>query len=120
MNAKKFLEKYRKAWEKADAELAASLFTRDAVYQETPFCTPVVSRDAIRAYWHRARRNLKDVKFIFRQPLVQGNALVTEWTCSFTHASSGKRRELRGVLLARFKGEQARTIRQYWHQRQLA
>ena len=120
MNAKKFLERYRKAWEKADADLAASLFTRDAVYQETPFFHPVVSRDAIRAYWHRATRNQKDVKFVFRKPLVHSNALVVEWTGSFTHASSGKRRELSGVLLARFKGEQARGFRQYWHQHRLA
>jgi ketosteroid isomerase-like protein len=56
-DAKEFLKKYKKAWETRDADLAASLFTRDACYKENPFAEPVIGREAIDDYWAAATAN---------------------------------------------------------------
>ncbi|MFQ5817408.1 MAG: nuclear transport factor 2 family protein [Terriglobia bacterium] len=119
MNARKFLESYGRAWETRDAELAASLFTDEATYQEEAFAEPLVGRAAIRAYWQNATSTQKEINFVAGQPVVSGNLLIAEWSCRYTHVSTGKRRELRGVLLAEFAGEKVRAFREYWVRREL-
>jgi len=115
--AKKFLSSYKDAWEARNAELAANLFTRDAHYWETPFGEPIVGREDISAYWKKATERQDKIQFRVVNFLLSRYALVAEWTCSYTHRSTGERRELSGVLLADFYGKQVRTFREYWHRR---
>lgn len=117
--AKKFLAAYKEAWETRNPELAASLFTRDAHYWETPFTEPAVGREAICDYWKRATDTQKDIRFTVTAFHLVRYHLVAEWTCSYTHRPSGERRELAGALLADFYGGQVRTFREYWHRRVL-
>jgi len=42
-----WLQGYRRAWIERDADLAATLFTADAIYREQPFQEPFVGREAI-------------------------------------------------------------------------
>ncbi|MBI4462263.1 MAG: nuclear transport factor 2 family protein [Acidobacteria bacterium] len=118
MNARKFLDTYAKAWETRDAELAASLFCDHATYHEDPFGEPLVGREAIRTYWQNATSTQKDIDFLVREPVVRGNVLIAEWGCRYTHIPTGKRRDLRGVLIAEFKGERVEAFREYWHRRE--
>ena len=120
MDARNFLELYGKAWERRDADLAASLFADDATYQETPFAEPLLGRDAIRAYWENATCTQQGIDFLVREPIVRGNLLVAEWGCRYTHVPTGQRRELRGVLLAELAGETVHAFREYWHRRELS
>ena len=53
--AKAFLERYKKAWETRDADLAASLFTRDARYKENPFGEPITD-ELVKSYPELSRR----------------------------------------------------------------
>ncbi|MBI1940851.1 MAG: nuclear transport factor 2 family protein [Acidobacteria bacterium] len=115
--AKKFLATYREAWENRNAELAASLFTRDAHYWETPFGEPIVGREGIFAYWKAATDTQNDIHFSVRQFFQARYSLLAEWSCTYTHRPSGERRELAGMLLAEFYGKQVRTFREYWHRR---
>lgn len=117
--AEKFLAQYKEAWETRNAELAASLFTRDAHYWENPFGEPIVGRDAIGAYWKAATHAQEDIHFAAGQFLCVRYTLVAEWTCTYTRRPSGERRELAGILLADFYGDQVRTFREYWHRRVL-
>jgi len=115
--AKKFLAQYKEAWETRDADLAASLFTRDAHYWETPFGEAIVGREAIRAYWQAATDTQDDINFKVGNAFHHKYTLVAEWTCSYRHRRSGERRELAGMMLADFYGEQVRTFREYWVRR---
>jgi len=125
MDANRFLAQYKEAWETKNADLAALLFTRDAHYWESPFAEPIVGRDAIRAYWKGATDTQENIQFNVRDSFAVGHTLVAEWTASYTHrpsgspAAAGERRELSGVLLADFYGEEVRTFREYWHRRAL-
>ena len=44
-------ERYARAWEAADAEAAAALFTEDATYRADPFGDPYQGREGVRRYW---------------------------------------------------------------------
>lgn len=119
MDANKFLACYKEAWETRNPDLAANLFTRDAHYCENPFDKPIVGRDAIRCYWKGATEPQQDIHFTVRDSFAVGHTLVAEWTCTYTHRPSQERRELAGVLLADFYGENVRTFREFWHRRVL-
>ena len=119
MDAERFLSTYKRAWESRDADLAASLFTEDAEYWETPFGEPLRGREGVRRYWQAATSTQESIHFTAGKPLTVGSTLIAEWGCTYRHRPSGQRRELAGVLLAEFVGEAARVFREYWHRRVL-
>lgn len=119
MNPKRFLTTYARAWETRDPELAAGLFHEDATYHENPFNEPIRSRAGIRDYWQGATAAQKDIRVEMSEPMVLGSTVIAEWHTRYTHIPSGERRELRGILLAEFKGERVATFREYWQRRAL-
>lgn len=117
MDAKRFLTCYKEAWETRNPDRAALLFTRDAHYWESPFNEPIVGREAIRAYWKGATGTQEDIQFTVKESFSVGHTLLAEWSATYKHTPSGQQRELAGVLLADFYGEEVRTFREYWHRR---
>lgn len=117
--AQRFLAQYKEAWESRHADLAASLFTRDAHYWETPFGPPIVGREAIRSYWKAATEKQQDIHFSVRSSLHQKYTLVADWVCAYRSLPSGERRELAGMMFAEFYGDQVRTFRECWVRRTL-
>ena len=118
-DAGEFLEKYKKAWETRDADLAASLFTRDARYKENPFGEPIIGREAIHDYWAAATAEQQDIHFAVTNSLHAGYILIAEWTCAYRDHSSGRPRQLAGMFFADFYGNQVRAFREYWQSRAL-
>jgi hypothetical protein len=118
-DANEFLEKYKKAWETRDADLAASLFTRDARYKENPFGEPIIGREAIHDYWAAATAGQDDIRFAVTNSLHTGYVLIAEWSCAYRDRASGQRRELAGMFFADFYGNQVRAFREYWQSRGL-
>jgi len=118
-DASHFLEKYKKAWETRDADLAASLFTRDARYKENPFGEPIIGREAIHDYWAAATPGQEDIHFAVTNSLHAGYVLIAEWTCAYRDRSSGHPRQLAGMFFADFYGNQVRAFREYWQSRAL-
>lgn len=116
-DAKQFLEKYKKAWETRDADLAASLFTRDARYKENPFGEPIIGREAIHDYWAAATGGQEDIHFAVTNSLHTGYVLIAEWSC--VYRSSGQPRQLAGMFFADFYGNQVRAFREYYQSRAL-
>lgn len=114
------MDTYRRAWEKLDPELALTLFTDDATYQEDPFAEPMAGREAIRAYWQGAANTQRDVHFSWR-PLLSADALhAVEWEAQFTRTASGRRVELRGVMLLELRDGRIARFREFWHRREPA
>jgi len=116
-DARAFLAKYKKAWETRDADLAASLFTRDARYKENPFSEPIIGREAIHDYWAAATSQQEDIHFTVTNFLHTGYVLIAEWTCQYRDHTSGRPRELAGMFFADFYGNQVRAFREYWQSR---
>jgi ketosteroid isomerase-like protein len=119
MDANKWLQDYRRAWETRDADMAACLFTRDIHYQEKPFDEAIVGRDAVRSYWKNATDQQEDIHFTVKDSITVGHELIAHWGCTYRHKPSGEKRQLAGILLANFYGEEVRTFREYWHRRVL-
>jgi len=53
MTPQQWIERYRRAWETADADEVVALFTPDAWYWSSVFGEPYRGSDAIRRYWLR-------------------------------------------------------------------
>jgi SnoaL-like domain len=116
-DVKNFLAKYKEAWETQNADLAASLFTRDVHYRQDPFSDPIIGREAIHAYWAEATGKQEAIHFTFGNLIRSGYLLAAEWTCRFQDRASGEKRELAGMFFADFYGKQVRRFREYWHSR---
>ena len=101
--ARKWLDTYKKAWEKGDPDLAASLFHEDAVYRERRFTTPLNGREAIRKYWvNRVQDYQRDVMFDYQLWAVSGDTGYASWQAAFTWLPSNGRIELDGVFRLTF------------------
>ena len=113
------MEAYRRAWETRDADGAASLFTADATYQVTPFDQPLRGRSAIRKYWEQAVGGHRNVRFQWSPVLSVRNRHVVEWRAKFTRLESGRRVQLRGVMLIELRGKHISRFRECWHRKEL-
>jgi len=112
------METYRRAWETRDAALVMELFTEDATYQENPFSAPMVGHEAIARYWQEAIANQRDIRFHWHSISRTDKLYAVEWAAEFTRADSGKRIELRGVMLLELRGNRIFRFREYWHRRE--
>ena len=112
------METYRRAWETRDAALVLELFTEDATYQENPFSAPMVGHEAIGHYWQEVSANQRDIRFHWHAVSRAGSLHVVEWAAEFTRTDSGRRIELRGVMLIELRGERISRFREYWHRRE--
>src|SRR5262245_5027839 len=78
-----WLDRYRQAWETRDAEAAATLFTDDASYHETPFGEPARGKEGVRAYWRKVTEHQRDVGFSFEVLSVTANGGIARWRAEF-------------------------------------
>jgi len=105
---------YARAWETADEELIASLFTEDAEYRSSPFREPHRGPDEIRAYWRRGAGTQRQTRVVMGRPFVDGNRVVVEWWT--TMIDDGETVTLPGCLLLEFAADgRCRRLREYWN-----
>jgi len=43
--------------------------------------------------------------------------LIAEWVTKYSRLDTGKKHELRGIMLIEFDGELAKSLREYWLRR---
>jgi hypothetical protein len=109
-----WIDRYRRAWEQADDQLAASLFTQDATYRSLVFDEPHVGHDGISAYWRRVTSAQSDVQVRMGRPFVDGDRVTVEWWT--TMAVDGDDVTLPGCLLLLFAPDgRCRSLREYWN-----
>ena len=115
-DAEAWLTRYGQAWTQGDPALAASLFSEDCRYYETPYSEPFVGRDGVHRYWQAVPDAQRDVRFGFKVLAVDGDAVVAHWQASFVRVSSGAQVALDGMFLLEFAdASQCRTLREWWH-----
>ena len=114
MHVDEWAERYRRAWEEADDEAAAALFTEDATYRSDPLQEPHRGREAIRAYWREVTAAQSDVSVAIGRPVVEGKRAVVEWWTQMDVA--GEPVTLPGALILDFDDSGlCRAPREYYN-----
>lgn len=108
-----WLADYEAAWEQRDADAAASLFTADAEYYETPYSEPFAGREGIAEYWAGVTAEQRDIDFEAEVVAVNGNVGVARWNAVFE--AGGEPVELDGVFILEFDRDGLCTeLREWW------
>jgi hypothetical protein len=113
MEVGEWIERYRNAWEGADADAVVRLFTPTASYRPSIFRRAHVGRDAIAAYWRQATQSQSKVAVRMGRPFIDGRCAVVEWWT--TMIENGEEVTLPGCLLLRFSADgRCHELREYW------
>jgi nuclear transport factor 2 (NTF2) superfamily protein len=109
-----WIRSYAKAWETADEDLIASLFTEDASYRSSPFREPFRGHEEIRAYWRRGAGTQRETRVRMGTPFGKGRRVAVEWWT--TMVDEGETVTLPGCLLLRFAPDgRCVDLREYWN-----
>ncbi|HEX7081354.1 MAG TPA: nuclear transport factor 2 family protein [Gammaproteobacteria bacterium] len=114
----RWLARYGEAWETRDADAAARLFARDALYFETPFADPFRGPEGVRSYWSSVTKDQREIRFESKVVGVLGRTGVARWSAKFKLASTGAAAELNGIFLLEFDDAgRCTSLREWWHAR---
>ena len=108
-----WLDAYGTAWEERDAEVAATLFTEDAVYQWGPFGRKLRGRVMIREAWAEAVETQANVKFGYEVVSATARGGIARWWCSFDTVEKTKVR-LEGIFRLAFDESGLCTSLEEW------
>src|SRR5436309_11661489 len=86
MDVNVWVDSYARAWETADEDLVASLFTEGASYRSSPFREPFHGHEEIRAYWRRGAGNQRETRVSMGRPTVDGRRVAVEWWTTIVDA----------------------------------
>lgn len=111
---REWAEAYRVAWETADSEAAAALFTENAAYRSLIYEEPHRGRSGVADYWRGVTSTQSDVTVRMGEPFVDGSKATVEfWT---TMEVGGSPVTLAGCLLLDFDESGSCTgLREYWN-----
>ncbi len=114
-----WLEIYQRAWEGRDPDLAGSIFSENAIYQETPFNEPFSGRDAIIKYWTGVPKTQDQIQFNFDILAVTEITGVVHWQSSFIRLTSRKQVDLDGIMTISLNDDGLCTeFKEWWHRRE--
>ena len=114
-----WLEGYQAAWENGDPDLAASLFTADAEYYESPFDKPFIGANGVRDYWSEVPESQRDIHFAYRILNIFDNHALVHWQAEFYRVPSGSRVELDGIFFLEYAADgRCMLLREWWHRRE--
>jgi hypothetical protein len=115
---RKWLDAYKQAWEKQDADAFVKLFTDDCEYRDTPFMEPVPGKE-FHAFWRALAKRQQDnhIDFEILGQASQNRAIVN-WQASSTQRGTTERREGNGIFVLTFANDgRCSDVRewQHWH-----
>jgi uncharacterized protein (TIGR02246 family) len=114
VRVEEWARRYARAWEEADAEAAAALFTEDATYRSDPFGEPHRGREGVRAYWRDVTASQAKVVVDVGRILADGNRVLVEWWTQMD--SDGTPVTLPGALILDFdEAGLCRALREYYN-----
>jgi hypothetical protein len=104
-----------KGWTRGKLDLIMSIFADEAVFQETPFTTPVQGLPAIRRWWADVPYNQSEVTCTTGEIYSAGPWFATEFKLVFRRRRTGEWVEARGALFCETDGSKVSEMRMYWH-----
>ena len=109
-----WIERYRHAWETADADEIVGLFTPDASYRSNIFEEPHIGIEGIRRYWQREPGSQRDVSVTMARPIISDARVAVEWWATLVDPDYGQI-TLPGCLLLRFTPDgRCQDLWEYW------
>jgi hypothetical protein len=109
-----WIERYRRAWETADADEVAELFTPDASYRSSVFREPFLGGEAIRQYWLRGAGTQREIVVRMGRPVETAARMAVEWWTTMIDPEEGEM-TLPGCLLLRFAADgRCQDLWEYW------
>jgi len=110
----RWLADYKTAWEDRDADAAASLFSEDALYRETPYAEPFRGRQGVHDYWAGVTATQSDVDVRYGTVIAGADRAAVEWWV--TLKNEGADITLAGEFYLLFDSDGlVRDLREYWH-----
>lgn len=95
-DAQDLLERYKRAWERRDPDLAMELYRDDAEVRFDPFEQPARGANEIRAVWNDVAATQDHVEFDAERIWAVGRTVLTSWHAAFTRRDTSERVRLRG------------------------
>jgi hypothetical protein len=99
------LTQYKRALERADVDLAVSLYREDAEVRPDPFEPPLAGGLAIRAWWNDLVASRAHAEFDAEGVWVSGRTVLAGWHGAFTRRSNAERVRERGFLTLELDNE---------------
>ena len=95
-DAQDFVERYKRAWERKDPDLAMELYRDDAEFRLDPFEEPARGSNEIRAIWNDVAASQDNVEFDAERIWAVGSTILTSWHAAFTRRDTSERVRIRG------------------------
>jgi hypothetical protein len=95
-DAQDLLERYKRAWERRDPDLAMELYDEDAEVRLDPFEQPARGVNEIREIWNDVATTQDHVEFDAERIWVVERTILSSWHAAFTRRSSSERIRIRG------------------------
>lgn len=110
---REWAEDYRLAWENADSDAVAKLFTEDASYRERIYDEPYLNRAGVIDYWNSVTSDQSQAKVRMGEPFVDGSKTWVEFWTNMNY--DGSPVTLAGCLLLTFDDQGlCSDLREYW------
>ena len=94
--AQDLIERYKRAWELRDPDLAMELYRDDAEFRLDPFEEPARGANEIRAIWTDLAATQVHVQFDAERVWAVERTVLTSWHAAFTRRSNAERVRIRG------------------------
>ena len=95
-DAQDLMERYKRAWERRDPDLAMELYRDDAEVRLDPFEEPAHGANAIRKIWNDVAATQDHVEFDAERVWLVERTILTSWHAAFTRRSNSERVRIRG------------------------
>ena len=115
--ARDLVDTFAAAWSKSQLDRILSVFTPDAVFQETPFAERLAGTDAIRRYWSDVPYHQSEITVTTGEIFTVGPWFATEFKSVFRRRRTGEWVEARGALFCETRVGLISEMRMYWHRR---
>ena len=109
------MDTYLRAWTEQDPDLATTIFTEDAVYQEWALGEPIRGRGNIRRYWQsKVVESQRDINCELLNLYLDAATGIAEWDVLFYDVAAQARKRMREVALFVVDDMKIATFREYW------
>jgi len=112
----KWLDALGKAWISRNPIAASDLCSKNVIYFEDPFLSPLQGREAVKKIWLDVPTTQKDVKFSYKIISISEDFGIAEWDASFTRIPANTEAELKGIYLVKLDNNGLCTeFHQWWN-----
>ena len=115
--ARDLVDTFAEAWSKGQLDRILSVFTPDAVFQETPFAERLAGTESVRRYWSDVPYHQSEITVTTGEIFAVGPWFATEFKSVFRRRRTGEWVEARGALFCETREGLIAEMRMYWHRK---